>query len=630
MPNHAGFAASIAIRQQLLQDLIRILHHNDILPHVFPIALPGISSSMYLEPISINCSTARPTILGVDFVARGSLRITPPGGVSATRTTLFRARMLAVPQPVITSGALHLQFDGPRSTLDYFDIDPIIGDPYPVQVQQYLDSNTVRDGIENQMREMLTLFGSIAPPLDISFLGGIANVEEATVTALMADEALILGIDVNDIDGITTNGRRNELTDTTAGNEIGMWTNPLVLPIVLADLKEELENKAKDRGVTLTSLIFSLKEDAMHIVGSGTKEHFGSAAFSLDAVPRLIRPGHHEEWDEEYGEHFEINTPAREELWFEQTNIETDLQPAWWIYALGGIISVLGLGVGALIVKSLVDMYRHNIVSNIGQGRAGAARVQEFTFSGLPNPKFRLKIERYECHEEGIYTGITLKPQIGAPKVAGPEIINIEYALTTTLRYRLLLPFNLHPNDPMLFVRWTVRRTDTNEIIRNIDVQANAGLVLDLTGEPVLLQTPKLRIACRVYSTFGPITTDLFQARVSLRVSDNLDRSHPFVRWQHQVFPPVVRVEADGSHTELGFHPVFRTSAIHRTAVPGRCRMVSRYSINSPKATTDPNLLSHIDYFDELPFPIEEIVAHRDILCDYCFFGGPDKKVPLI
>jgi hypothetical protein len=35
-------------------------------------------------------------------------------------------------------------------------------------------------------------------------------------------------------------------------------------------------------------------------------------------------------------------------------------------------------------------------------------------------------------------------------------------------------------------------------------------------------------------------------------------------------------------------------------------------------------------YLDELPFPIEEINAHRDELCEYCFFGGPDKFIPLI
>ena len=33
---------------------------------------------------------------------------------------------------------------------------------------------------------------------------------------------------------------------------------------------------------------------------------------------------------------------------------------------------------------------------------------------------------------------------------------------------------------------------------------------------------------------------------------------------------------------------------------------------------------------DELPFPLEELVAHRGLVCDYCFFGGPDKDEPLM
>ena len=37
-----------------------------------------------------------------------------------------------------------------------------------------------------------------------------------------------------------------------------------------------------------------------------------------------------------------------------------------------------------------------------------------------------------------------------------------------------------------------------------------------------------------------------------------------------------------------------------------------------------------LEHMDELPFPLEELVARRGLVCDYCFFGGHDKDEPLM
>ena len=49
-------------------------------------------------------------------------------------------------------------------------------------------------------------------------------------------------------------------------------------------------------------------------------------------------------------------------------------------------------------------------------------------------------------------------------------------------------------------------------------------------------------------------------------------------------------------------------------------------------------LRAKFQYLDELPFPVSDLLPHRggtdgsraETVCDYCFFGGPDKTVPLI
>lgn len=629
MPRHAGFAAALAIREDTLNELIRVLHHADQLPHELAGGFAGTYADFFLERPSLTCSAASDNRLILNLTAHGPLTVTDLRGDESTRTVLFRARVLAPPLLALDSGSLTFNVDGPAAVLDWHTITPVEGGPYPASAQLIIDSDLFRDGVETLIQRQLASLDQLAPPLSLSFLGAIAAAEGATVTAVVLDEVIVMGIDVNDTEGVTTRGDATLLTDITDGNDIAMWSNPDALPVLMTDVREKIEEAVSNADATLTDVSFSLIEGGFHIAGHADKGADGSVDFSLDAVPHLIRPGHHEEWDEEYGEHFEIDTPAREELWFESTNVNVDVNRPWWAYLLSVLGALFTAGIGVIIVEAIVDMVRNNVRGGIvgGGGDTVAARVQQFTFADTTEPTFRLKIETYECHEEGVFAGMTLRPQIRAPHVSGPSHIAAEHVSGTTLAYVVTLPFDAHPEDPMLFVRWAVRRTDTNAVVRTVDLQANEALTLDLTGEPALLAAPEFRIACRVYHTLGPLATTLLNTTVALRITDVLDRSHPFVRWRHTVNAPVVRVERDGSHTELGFKMTDRISNIHRTDVPGRCRMASRYS---SKVSRTNDRTPSLDYLDELPFPHDQIVARRAALCDYCFFGGPDKSTPLV
>ena len=101
---------------------------------------------------------------------------------------------------------------------------------------------------------------------------------------------------------------------------------------------------------------------------------------------------------------------------------------------------------------------------------------------------------------------------------------------------------------------------------------------------------------------------------------DRLDRSHPYVRWSHKVKAPrrMTRTRHGQPHTfYVGSFNQERISKIHRTDLAGRCRMADRFSTD--KST-------RLEYLDDLPVPRDEILAHRELFCDYCFFGGPDKS----
>jgi hypothetical protein len=173
-----------------------------------------------------------------------------------------------------------------------------------------------------------------------------------------------------------------------------------------------------------------------------------------------------------------------------------------------------------------------------------------------------------------------------------------------------IAPGTVPTGDRTIRVSWEVRRTDTGEIVDQKDKQlfASDGVMLAdplaITinrTNPALMPVDEFPVRIRVYRPLYGRVKEFASCSFSVKVFDRFDRHHPFVKWFGW---------AQGGPRE---------SVLHRTAVPGRCKMVIR-------AASD----ADIKYFDELPFPREEIVANRDGLCDYCFFGGPTRTTLLI
>ena len=169
--------------------------------------------------------------------------------------------------------------------------------------------------------------------------------------------------------------------------------------------------------------------------------------------------------------------------------------------------------------------------------------------------------------------------------------------------------------DPSIRVRWEVRRQDTNRMILRkdlpyfqtelagfVDKKNESRSIVFSRADPDLHAVESFSIYVRVYRQLYGRAKEFGSCSFSITVQDRLDRHHPYVKWEHW---------AQGTE---------RYSAIHRTAVPGRCKMADRGSRNGPAIT----------YLDSLPFPVADVAAHRDELCDYCFYGGPTKTALLI
>jgi hypothetical protein len=641
MPGHANFAAAIAIRQELFQSLIRTLYHANQIGHLLNASDDRLAVDFYLDIPELICSIANANRLALNLRAWGSMTVTLSGATAETRQVLFNACVLANPRLSLENQSITLSVDGLGATLNTYQIEVLSGGAFSVQVQLFLDNSEFGDRIQTAVRLLLATMTPLAPPGGMSLLRDIANSQNTKLTPCVLDGALAIGLDVDE-GGVQTKGDPKLLQNIAYNNDIGMWLNPVALPIATASIRKSVIDATTAQDATLEYFSLTLEAGHFHIAGRANKTG-GSVNFSMNAAPRLIRPGKLIDLGvDELGWPCVLEIPPRHELWFELLDVSVDVQRDWWVYLVEVFAGLCSVGIGALVVEDLVDMVRNNVHAEIksSSGNMPAPCTQEFTLPHTGGLIIRWRLNTYECHPTGVYAGFMLRPQFPSPALEGNSYAFIEGIPTSPPRFSLRLPFDTLPDDPQLRVRWTVRRTDLNEVV--FEEEGPASAKREITLAPItslMLQVSHFTIECRVYRVLGAHITDFFNVLHELRIGDTLDRSHPYVRWHHWVFVPVVQVEADGSQTRLGYKLTRRISRIHRTDFPGRCRMVSSYSLHSPDPPRSPfghpvpQPLSpppEKEYLDALPFAREELMSHRAEVCDYCFFGGPQKTKPLI
>lgn len=657
MSHHANFAAVICIRQQMIKNITRVLYNANQIPHQLRMFDwgQGVAADFFLDFPEITFSRANADSYVFDLKAWGPMTVTLPDIAPETRDVILTLHVLAPHMITLQNNLLIFGVDGIHATLQSMEIKVFNGGPYSPTVQNWLDGPEFRAIIENGIRLWLSQIQQLIPPFNLSLLGPIVSTPNITNTARGLDGALAIGIDFTSGNNATS-GDPNQLSDVTGGRDIGMWINPAVwMPLINEEVLNELRPRIEKEGCTLNRFDMTLHEGHIHIAGKATKSSAGSATFSMDGVPRLTRGGYYVDLgDDMFGRPCRSYVPRRDALYFHIQNIVVDLNLEWWIVFLQILAGIITLGIGALIAQSIINGIRSDIVDQVSSfgGFNVGERTREYTLPGDPNhTTIRLRIEDFECHTYGIFYGLTVKPTFWAPKLAGPRYKYYERLARAqelpTLRYHIIrLPFDVHPGDPQIRVRWTVRRIDNNEIMHNLDGTINQR-VLEIPDDVLktILDIPdktiELRIECRVYRTLGTDITDLYNDAITLKIVDRLDRSHPFVFWSHFVcIPNMVRV-TNGTYTIFEPRMKRRKSRIHRTDVPGRCIMVNNYSIEfpgynyenflfSPHASKETvSKLTFIKYLDRLPFRLSELSSHRDEVCDYCFFGGPTKKDPL-
>ena len=244
MDRHAGFAAAIAFRQQILGDVTRIRYHAGLINHTLSDSFAGTSATLFLDVPQLELHAADGDRFRIVIRAWGQMTVTPPGGLPESREVLFTALMLVPHQVSIQtlSAQLVLGLDGMNASLADLSIEPYTGGPFSPAARAFIESPPFRAGMELVIRQRLSAIGAVGPGISIAFLGAIATDPGATVTARVLDGVLAVGIDVSSSD-VTTAGDPDLLVDFTDGNDIATWTNPSAVPVAYAAVRTNIETQ---------------------------------------------------------------------------------------------------------------------------------------------------------------------------------------------------------------------------------------------------------------------------------------------------------------------------------------------------------------------------------------------------
>lgn len=224
-----------------------------------------------------------------------------------------------------------------------------------------------------------------------------------------------------------------------------------------------------------------------------------------------------------------------------------------------------------------------------------------------------------------------------------------------------------------LQAQWEVRRADTGAVVATGVRPYNGGVDngIDVPHHSeALYEVAAYDVRCTLTMSLQSQAGVIWSGTTRITVDDHLDptewsiekggvvlggraRRHPFVEWGPRParYPSAwVRQQMAPRDPEVGFRNMsnegiaawvaaanaagedfFWTrvsrSRIHRTAVAARCSMLRRVA-DMRRSKEGAFRTLPLRFRDDLPFGWGNLALHRRELCDYCFFGGPDKQTP--
>lgn len=346
------------------------------------------------------------------------------------------------------------------------------------------------------------------------------------------------------------------------------------------------------------------------------------------------------------GWRYQYQGPERWRLYVARLDLET----TWLVEVLTAVFTAVYL-TAFMLVSPLVFLNQELFDATVGQVREAignalsraipansAGQVQDNLQRTLFDPGLPQGASYITVGDEGIETGWfgpRLTPSYTPQLPEGGARIE-PGTWPTTDRRPIVTSVKLDPSWQSLVrsslqAEWEVRRADTNEVVvtgvKPYGTGVGNGVRINHHSEALYL-VDAFVVRCRLIIASAGQAGEIWSGTTTIRVTDNIDRRQSFVEWG----PQWVRFRNVGTNYQMWSR--LSRSRIHRTAVAARCRGLKiAAELRADDIQMPPSLrnrrLQPFRYFDYLPYGWENAVYHRRELCDYCFFGGPDKAALL-
>ncbi len=650
MSEHAGFAAVIGIRQNLITLLL-----SDFPKEIKTSASDdGPSLDLFCDPPK--------AYFDKKFKRSLIIRLRGWGKISVDALPLIGSMSCEAEVHMTVNVPIKIEVNG-RKVVIGLDIPKLEvteavaaifqGRKVDAILNEYLKTPKARGKLADTIRgkipeDFLTRLDHLYTQ-DISFLDPFVNhliknggrIEYLT-TFRALDGLLNIGIDLREAYGknsageykyrVITDGRPEEFTDINKGLYIAAGVNTGVIAPMLREMLldgysseyfniQSIRKLIADNGAELDSFDLTIQTGRLH-VDIKADHSKGSVHIWLDVVPQILQ---HTERVLEDGRWKTI--PGKVELTFISENVNVDIEKKWWVKLLPIFGTFFGGIFGIIFVKSSID----NLVNGISK-KIYSEADQDFTVYGL-DQKVMGAIKRFEIQPDIINIGISVSSQTVFPHFRTSHYHKdiAEWMRKPSAEMSVVIPPRF-TGDPYLHVVWEVRFAGSGKLIRVQDLcsdKAKCDKVTITSKDIPADKVADLKIGCRIFRKLGNSTEPFFNGERDLEFYDRVDRTYRFVRWNHYVRYYDIK---KGQHpNQIANCTIkYRRSKIHRTDMVGRCAMVSQMSVAQPPgAQKMPRYVEpKAEYTNRLPCSEKDLHKYRKILCDYCFFGTPQSDTP--
>jgi hypothetical protein len=613
MPHHAGFAVAIAVRAGALNESLRRAYKTEKIGHFIrtqqsnqPIGpFPRASLRLFFQPPELSLSQApvEHATLRVTGWGTVTVRLAPFPSSGETREIQWEARLVAKHEATLSSSAVNIKFKADNYQLFLWQFDILSGTLFSAAATAFLNGEQFKTQLEGLLRQAIR---DIDFPVDVSFFGQIPAPQLFPVVTRSVPGALMVG--VNAPLGAGSDGDPLQLQDFAGGNDIALYVNSEVLPLMLLQAQEQVAHEVAEAGATLDGpLEITAEEGKFRVRGKASRSE-GSANFSFSVIRQMVhtRPGK-TLWTVKGP--VGINTRTWKALSFRAVDPSVDIDRDGWVVFGEIIAGIISLGGFTVVIEAFIA----GLADSIG-GQITSAQITQ----GGPiplvrrtaDPVVRVAVEAFDIHADGVFVGITSQLKEKPALLSGMKTVPRNFA-NRQLRYDVRLPFDALPDDPFLRIRWTAIDLESGSVLVNDDAAAFNRLSFRFNPGSFGVQSNRFAVVCRVYRTLGPFSTELLNETFKLDIGPPVQPG-AFVRWRYDVKNPQIALDVQADeYSYVGDAVVRRWSKFHRTDKP--CNSASDSS----------RYIYELEVIDDLPFPIHDMLGNRYRLCDYCFFGGP-------